>query len=46
CIGPVTADAARSAGLHVDVIAQEYTVAGLLSALEGALQSTASPSPR
>ena len=46
CIGPVTADAARSAGLHVNVIAQEYTAAGLLTALEGALQSTASPSPR
>ncbi len=46
CIGPVTADAARSAGLHVGVVAEEYTVAGLLTALEGALQSTASPSPR
>ncbi|MBV9148982.1 MAG: uroporphyrinogen-III C-methyltransferase [Candidatus Eremiobacteraeota bacterium] len=46
CIGPVTAEAARSAGLHVDVVAEDYTVAGLLTALEGALQSIASPSPR
>ncbi|MBV8364462.1 MAG: uroporphyrinogen-III C-methyltransferase [Candidatus Eremiobacteraeota bacterium] len=46
CIGPITAEAARSAGLHVDVIAQEYTVTGLLTALEGALQSTASRSRR
>jgi uroporphyrinogen III methyltransferase/synthase len=33
CIGPVTAQAARDAGLTVDVIAQEYTVEGLVAAL-------------
>ena len=46
CIGPVTAQAARDAGLFVDVIADEYTVDGLLGALESALASTVSASPR
>ncbi|MBC5811384.1 MAG: uroporphyrinogen-III C-methyltransferase [Candidatus Eremiobacteraeota bacterium] len=34
CIGPVTAAAARNAGLPVHVVAEEYTVDGLLAALE------------
>jgi uroporphyrinogen III methyltransferase/synthase len=34
CIGPITADAAREAGIHVDVVADDYTVDGLLGALE------------
>lgn len=34
CIGPITARAARDAGLHVDVIAERYTTLGLLDALE------------
>jgi uroporphyrinogen III methyltransferase / synthase len=34
CIGPVTACAAREAGLTVDIVAQVYTTAGLLEALE------------
>jgi uroporphyrinogen-III synthase len=46
CIGPVTAQAARDAGLRVDVIANEYTVEGLLDALEDRFASTASASPR
>lgn len=46
CIGPVTAQAARDAGLRVDVVATEYTVEGLLNALEDRLASTASVSPR
>lgn len=46
CIGPITAQAARDAGLHVDIVAQEHTVDGLLAALEGTLQSTGSPSRR
>lgn len=33
CIGPVTADAARDGGLHVDVTAEHYTIGGLLDAL-------------
>ena len=33
CIGPVTADAARAAGLGVDVVADEHTVEGLVDAL-------------
>jgi uroporphyrinogen III methyltransferase/synthase len=33
CIGPITAETARNAGLHVDVIAKEHTIAGLVDAL-------------
>ena len=33
-IGPVTADVARDEGLRVDLVASEYTVAGLIDALE------------
>ena len=34
CIGPVTAKTAEKAGLKVDIVAKEYTVDGLISALE------------
>ena len=34
CIGPVTAKTAQKLGLHVDIIAQEFTVEGLVEALE------------
>lgn len=34
CIGPITAATAQKAGLRVDVVANEYTVAGLVAALE------------
>jgi uroporphyrinogen-III synthase len=34
CIGPVTAGTARELGLRVDVVAKEYTIEGLLEALE------------
>lgn len=34
CIGPITAQEARAAGLRVDAIAREYTARGLLQALE------------
>jgi uroporphyrinogen III methyltransferase/synthase len=34
CIGPVTAKTAENAGLKVDVMAEEYTVDGLIAALE------------
>ncbi len=34
CIGPVTAQAAAEAGITVDVVAAEFTVDGLLDALE------------
>ncbi len=37
CIGPVTAAAARRAGLRVDVEAAEYTIEGLLEALSSRL---------
>jgi len=39
CIGPVTAAAARDAGLRVDVVADDYTVDGLLEALETTVAS-------
>jgi uroporphyrinogen III methyltransferase/synthase len=35
CIGPVTANAALEAGISVDVVADEFTVDGLILALEG-----------
>jgi uroporphyrinogen III methyltransferase/synthase len=34
CIGPITAEAAREAGLRVDVVAGTFTTAGLVDALE------------
>ena len=34
CIGPVTAKTAEKAGLKVDITAKEYTVNGLIAALE------------
>ena len=33
CIGPITANTATSIGLEVDVMAQEYTIDGLVEAL-------------
>jgi len=33
CIGPITADTARAAGLTVDVVAAEHTIDGLVRAL-------------
>jgi uroporphyrinogen-III synthase len=36
CIGPVTANAAFEHGISVDVVADEFTVDGLILALEGA----------
>lgn len=36
CIGPVTADTARAAGLDVSVVAGEHTIEGLVAALLGA----------
>ena len=34
CIGPITAKTAEQAGLKVDIMAEEYTVDGLIAALE------------
>ena len=39
CIGPVTAEAARGAGLRVDAVASPHTLEALVEALEGALAS-------
>jgi uroporphyrinogen III methyltransferase/synthase len=36
CIGPITAQTAREAGIRVDVVAEEFTVGGLLRALTAA----------
>jgi uroporphyrinogen III methyltransferase / synthase len=33
CIGPVTAGTAEELGLHVDVVAEEFTIDGLITAL-------------
>ncbi len=42
CIGPVTAATARELGLHVGVVAETYTIPGLVAALRSALGSPAS----
>ena len=39
CIGPVTAETARAAGLHVDAVAEAHTIDGLIEALVAALRS-------
>jgi uroporphyrinogen III methyltransferase/synthase len=44
CIGPVTADAARRAGLVVDVIAAEHSAEGLVAGLAAHLGAAAPPS--
>ena len=41
CIGPVTADAARAAGLPVDALAQEATIPALADALDGVFAARA-----
>ncbi len=45
CIGPVTAATARGLGLRVDVVAEQYTIAGLVDALIRFFGATA-PSER
>ena len=37
CIGPITAAAARQAGLNVTVVADEFTIDGLVRALDSAV---------
>ena len=39
CIGPVTADAARGMGFHVDAVANPHTVEGLLAAIQAHSES-------
>jgi uroporphyrinogen III methyltransferase/synthase len=43
CIGQVTADAARQAGFHVDVVAAEHSVDGLVAALSAHLSAVVPP---
>lgn len=38
CIGPITAETARQMGLHVDLVAADYTVSGLMMALSETLE--------
>lgn len=40
CIGPITADAAREAGLHVDLVSEAFTTDGLVDALEAHFAQT------
>ena len=35
CIGPVTAETARGLGVRVDAVGEEYTIPGMVEALEG-----------
>ena len=35
CIGPVTAETARELGVRVDAVGEEYTIPGMVAALEG-----------
>lgn len=39
CIGPITADTARTLGLTVDVVAQSFTIDGLVEALTAYFQN-------
>lgn len=41
CIGPVTARAARGAGMRVDAVASPHTIEGLVTAVEDALRGGA-----
>ena len=41
CIGPVTAATAGELGLHVDIVAQDHTIVGLITALEDKLSEEA-----
>jgi uroporphyrinogen III methyltransferase/synthase len=43
CIGPVTADTARALGVAVTAVAEPHTLAGLVSALVGALAGNQTP---
>jgi uroporphyrinogen III methyltransferase/synthase len=45
CIGPITADTARAAGLTVDVVAAEHTIDGLVTALVETLGRAGPPPP-
>ncbi|MBA2625109.1 MAG: uroporphyrinogen-III synthase, partial [Acidimicrobiia bacterium] len=45
CIGPVTADAARAAGLTVAAVADPHTVEGLADAVVAVLEGTVESSP-
>jgi len=46
CIGPSTAATARELGLHVDVVAREHTVDGLVAALVDAAVADGGLAPR
>ncbi|MGQ9455301.1 MAG: uroporphyrinogen-III C-methyltransferase [Armatimonadota bacterium] len=39
CVGPITAQTAQEVGLRVDIVAEEYTIEGLVSAIASTLQN-------
>jgi uroporphyrinogen III methyltransferase/synthase len=41
CIGPKTAETALRAGLNVDIVAERYTIVGLVEAIENHLEKEA-----
>ncbi|MEZ4616296.1 MAG: hydroxymethylbilane synthase [Caldilineaceae bacterium] len=43
CIGPVTAETARALGLHVDIVATEHTIPGLIDAIVAHYQPNPKP---
>ena len=45
CIGPVTAEAARAAGLTVDAVADEYSIPGLVESIVRLIESNAREVP-
>ena len=42
CIGPVTAATAAAIGVRVDLVAEEYTIDGLLEAIKAEVEHQAS----
>jgi uroporphyrinogen-III synthase len=44
CIGPVTAEAARKAGLRVDILQERYTIPELVAAIASHFENLSQPS--
>ncbi|MBQ7479456.1 MAG: uroporphyrinogen-III synthase, partial [Selenomonadaceae bacterium] len=41
CIGPVTAETCRKNGIEPDIVAEEYTISGLVEAMGKSLEDGA-----
>jgi uroporphyrinogen-III synthase len=39
CIGPVTAEATKELGLHVDIVARTHTIDDLVEAIENEIRT-------